>query len=206
MDLNVGDGRNGAEGGSGPEEPETIPKEKKECWFWINRKCKFGDRCRDNHTELCKEFLEWGECKIENCTIKHPIVCKYLYENKYCRNMKECRFRHPNRIRNKYEYEYKSEYNHRRLNENNHNYNQQQGMAPNRQRNQHNNNNQWEQENWNNYNDYRNQQNNGHKDPRNTENFHYGEHQWPSIREADNQMKRMILNITDEVKNRVMNR
>ena len=39
-----------------------------------------------------------------------------------------------------------------------------------------------------NHNEYRNQQNNGHRDPRNTENFHYGDHQWPNLWE----MKRMM--------------
>ena len=140
MDLNVGDGRNGAEGGSGLEEPETIPKEKKECWFWINRKCKFGDRCRDKHPELCKEMLKWGKCSIDNCTVIHPIVCMNICKYKYC-SMENCRYRHPTEIRN----EYKSENNQRRPNANNPNYNQQQRMAanrmaPNRQRNQHNNN------------------------------------------------------------------
>ena len=38
--------------------------------------------------------------------------------------MKDCRFRHPARIRNRYEYEYKSEYNQRRPNANIPNYNQ----------------------------------------------------------------------------------
>ena len=78
MEINNGDERNEKENVSEPEEPETNPTEKKECWHWRNRKCKFGDRCRDNHPELCKEILKWGKCTIENCTVIHSIVCKNM--------------------------------------------------------------------------------------------------------------------------------
>ena len=54
MEINIEDERNEVENVSESEEPETNPTEKKECWHWRNRKCKFGDRCRDNHPELCK--------------------------------------------------------------------------------------------------------------------------------------------------------
>ena len=109
--------------------------------------------------------------------------------------MEGCLNRHPTRMRN----EYKNENNQQRPNADNHGYNQQnynngQRGGPKMYNTGYN---QYQMQNaqgryMDNHNEYRNQQNNGHRDPRNTENFHYGDHQWPSLREADNQMKRMM--------------
>jgi len=45
-----------------PKKTEAKPMEMKECWFWTNRKCKFGDRCKDKHPTLCTAVMESGKC------------------------------------------------------------------------------------------------------------------------------------------------
>jgi len=190
ISMDIGDEGNGVEGVSRPEEPVTIPKEKKECWHWINRSCRFGNRCRDKHTVLCREFVQWGKCRKVRCTVRHPVMCRNITEKNFC-NMEGCLNRHPTRMRN----EYKNENNQQRPNADNHGYNQQnynngQRGGPqmyNTGYNQHQMQNA-QGRHMDNHNEYRNQQNNGHRDPRNTENFHYGDHQWPNLWE----MKRMM--------------
>ena len=36
--------------------------ERKICLFYENRKCKFGEQCRNHHPEACPQVLEYGKC------------------------------------------------------------------------------------------------------------------------------------------------
>ena len=39
---------------------EAELKENKECWFFMNRKCKFEGKCREKHPTLCPaQVREW---------------------------------------------------------------------------------------------------------------------------------------------------
>ena len=62
---------------------EAKPMEKKECWFWMNRKCKFGDRCKDKHPTQCTSMMKCGKCPDRRCNLAHPKVCKNLCNEGY---------------------------------------------------------------------------------------------------------------------------
>ena len=52
------------------------------CYFWMNRKCKFGQYCIYKHPLRCIEQMKNGRCYNNNCNLVHPIMCKY----KNCNN------------------------------------------------------------------------------------------------------------------------
>ena len=63
----------------------------KNCYFWMNTKCKFGKRCTYQHPARCFEQLNIGRCSDrKNCKLVHPKMCKYTY----CKRRK-CWFNHP---------------------------------------------------------------------------------------------------------------
>ena len=80
MEIIIGDERNEAENVSEPEEPEKMnpkkteaePKENKECWYFMNRKCKFEGKCREKYPTLCPAKLENGKCSNKSCNLAHP--------------------------------------------------------------------------------------------------------------------------------------
>ena len=56
--------------------------------------CKFGDQCfKDHINEICKEKL----CKNNNCTKRHPRVCKYFASNNRCKFEESCAYIHHKR-------------------------------------------------------------------------------------------------------------
>ena len=57
---------------------------KKECWFWTNRKCKYGDRCKYEHPTHCKKMIESGRCPDSRCKQTHPKICRSIYFEGYC--------------------------------------------------------------------------------------------------------------------------
>ena len=71
---------------------DTKDKEtkKKECWFWLNRKCKYGDRCKYEHPTLCKEMMESGRCYDHRCKIPHPKICRSIFFEGYCSREQNC--------------------------------------------------------------------------------------------------------------------
>ena len=84
-------------------EPEKHVRDnnQKECWFWNNRICKYGENCRDVHPTQCKIWLESGRCHDRGCKLSHPEICRLIYDSAYC-NRKNCWFIHPTNIPNRY--------------------------------------------------------------------------------------------------------
>ena len=75
---------------------------RKKCYFWINSKCKFGDKCRSEHPTRCQETLEKGTCsKGDNCKLEHPKICWNILRRQYC-DRKFCRYTHPSKMENRY--------------------------------------------------------------------------------------------------------
>ena len=75
---------------------------RKKCYYWINSKCKFGDKCRSEHPTRCQETLENGTCsKGDNCKLEHPKICWNILRRQYC-NRKFCRYTHPSKMDNRY--------------------------------------------------------------------------------------------------------
>ena len=82
-----------------PEKNATDPK--KTCWFYVNRKCRFGDRCRDEHPEQCKMMMETGKCTESRCKLTHPKICRGIYFEGYC-SRRNCWYVHPTKLVNRY--------------------------------------------------------------------------------------------------------
>ena len=80
-----------------PAKPDTEQKNKKNeekvCWYWTNKNCRYGERCRDEHPNKCKNILEHGECDNKRCEKIHPEVCYLIYQG-HC-NRKNCKYVHP---------------------------------------------------------------------------------------------------------------
>ena len=75
---------------------------RKKCYFWINSKCKFGDKCRSEHPTRCQETLENGTCsKGDNCKLEHPKICWNILRRQYC-DRKFCRYTHPSKMENRF--------------------------------------------------------------------------------------------------------
>ena len=65
----------------------------KNCYFWMNTKCKFGQCCKYQHPTRCIEQMKNGRCyNRKNCKLVHPKMCTY----KYCFK-KNCWFNHPSK-------------------------------------------------------------------------------------------------------------
>ena len=60
------------------------------CGFFEFGYCKYEERCRKLHVN--------GECEILSCDIsnikRHPIVCRYLRDFRYCKFGAYCKFSH----------------------------------------------------------------------------------------------------------------
>ena len=72
---------------------------KGECWWWNNRKCRYGTSCRYSHLPRCKKVLDTGFCwdvGAGNCRLKHPKVCRERANNRPCYR-EDCRYIHPER-------------------------------------------------------------------------------------------------------------
>ncbi|CAL4075733.1 unnamed protein product [Meganyctiphanes norvegica] len=82
---------------------------KKEYWHFTNKECKFGDRCRDEHRNKCREIIENGYCFDNNCRLGHPIICNDIYKTGRCKRVL-CRHFHPINLRNR---NYNNQYNKR---------------------------------------------------------------------------------------------
>ena len=68
------------------------------CWFYVNRKCKFGRDCKKVHPKECQQWLEFGLCdRGNNCELVHPQLCKNLLSRKGC-TRNNCWFVHPSEI------------------------------------------------------------------------------------------------------------
>ena len=53
--------------------------------------CKFSENCRKNHiNEKCSK----SSCDISTCQLRHPKVCRYLRDYKYCKFGEWCKFLH----------------------------------------------------------------------------------------------------------------
>ena len=78
-------------------------KVKKTCSYWITDKCKFGQKCKNEHPTRCREHnMDWGECEKKNCEFEHPKMCRNMIKDSYC-SRSNCRFNHPNKMKNMHE-------------------------------------------------------------------------------------------------------
>ena len=73
---------------------------RKICWFYANRKCKYGSQCRNEHPEACQQMLEHGKCIDSRCKLVHPKICRALYNQGICERF-NCWYTHPTKIENR---------------------------------------------------------------------------------------------------------
>ena len=53
--------------------------------------CKFGSNCRNRHTlETCTNF----PCRVKECPLRHPKMCKYFVQFGQCRFKENCSYLH----------------------------------------------------------------------------------------------------------------
>ena len=53
--------------------------------------CKFSENCRKKHNnEKCSK----SSCDVSTCQLRHPKVCRYLRDYKYCKFGEWCKFHH----------------------------------------------------------------------------------------------------------------
>ena len=171
---------------------EENKETKKDCWFWLNRKCKYGDRCKHEHPTQCKTIIENGRCPDSRCKLSHPKICRSIYYEGYC-SRRNCWYIHPsnmiNKIQNNTNMDYDYNNQRRQVNVNNNNSNQ----SSNRNWNHH-------QHHNNNSNNYRYNQNNMGTNNYNTNQQSFLE-QWPTPWEVRSQMKTMMGNMIDQMAN-----
>ena len=181
---------------------DTSNKEtKQECWFWSNRKCKYGDRCKYEHTIRCKPMMEKGECPDSRCKLSHPKICRSIYYEGYC-SRQNCWYIHPSNIVNRYQYKDHNNDNNNQVrngnafNSNNFNQNNISNGS---------NINLYSRRNWNQDNNNNNcsQHNIGNDGYNNTHQPTFLE-QWPTPWETRNQMKMMMGSMIEQM-NKFMN-
>lgn len=84
----------------GENRNEKKEESKRECYYYTNNTCKFGNTCIYDHIDSCKEVVDNGYCFDKKCRFGHPRVCRMIYKTGSCkRNM--CKFFHPLNLRNK---------------------------------------------------------------------------------------------------------
>ena len=71
--------------------------DRKNCWFFENRACKYGNNCRNKHQEICKQWIETGKCSDSRCKMAHPKKCRVYNEQGVCYRQ-NCWYFHPNII------------------------------------------------------------------------------------------------------------
>ena len=174
------------------DKPETDAQgTKKTCWFWVNRKCKFGNQCKDDHPVQCKSMMETGRCSDSRCKLIHPKICRGVYYEGYC-SRRNCWYVHPTNIVNRYVFrDMNTTYNNSKNNNNNrsnpHSHN------PNTNLNN-------SQTGWSNGNQNQNFQYNQTSN-RNTPTFL---DQWPTPWETSRSAKMLISKIMEEVTAKIM--
>jgi hypothetical protein len=67
-------------------------KESPICKFNQRRFCKFGQRCKKKHENKMCEIID--ECKNQNCTKRHPQICRNYTKNNKCRFLNDCAYLH----------------------------------------------------------------------------------------------------------------
>ena len=82
-----------------PDSKDIVTKST--CWHWVNRKCKFGNNCKNEHPVQCKTMMETGKCPDNRCKLIHPKICRGVYFEGYC-SRRNCWYVHPTNIVNKY--------------------------------------------------------------------------------------------------------
>ena len=54
--------------------------------------CKFGDQCKKQHMDTtCPTF----KCMVEDCTFRHPRLCKFFTQFGRCKFGSQCSYLHP---------------------------------------------------------------------------------------------------------------
>ena len=61
------------------------------CLFYKFGHCKFQKKCRKMHIE---EKCENVECNVKECILRHPKVCSFLRDYKFCKFSEYCSFSH----------------------------------------------------------------------------------------------------------------
>ena len=95
LEVNEGNGNDNKEKEKKNDESND---NKKICWFYENRKCKFGEKCKDLHPEVCKPMAEYGKCRDSKCKLLHQKICRNYYNQGDCPRY-NCWFVHPSKIR-----------------------------------------------------------------------------------------------------------
>ena len=179
-------GRNKAPSINNKDKKEQKEEQKTQCWFFINRQCKFGDRCRNDHPDLCISMIENGKCSDNYCKLAHPKMCSSMYYKGYC-NRRNCWFTHPTKPSNRnLRTNTKNAYN-TKLNRN------QNGWTKN-----HNHSNPWNQSNLNKDSNQINVPNRNFITP---EPFL---EQWPTPVEANSQMRVMLGRLLEKMANQII--
>ena len=67
------------------------------CKYFLTSACRFGDKCRNFHPEICKEWAAKGSCANinadPNCKLAHPKKC-----GKFACNGHKCNYVHPTNV------------------------------------------------------------------------------------------------------------
>ena len=85
--------------GSDPPKIQEPPKkkEKDECWFLMNRRCRHGIKgvgCNFFHPDICEVFLKEGKEGCQGCFLPHVKICPSSLQSKKCGRGKSCPFQH----------------------------------------------------------------------------------------------------------------
>ena len=57
--------------------------------------CKFREQCKKPHVN---QVCENADCRKENCTRRHPKVCKHFNTKGKCRYKEECAYQHVEQV------------------------------------------------------------------------------------------------------------
>ena len=64
------------------------------CYFNKYGHCKFQKKCRKMHIDKICESLE---CEPRKCTLRHPKVCSFYRDYRFCKFSEYCSFSHNTR-------------------------------------------------------------------------------------------------------------
>ena len=73
--------------------PFSEMAEQNVCGFFKFGYCKFRNKCRKMHVS---EKCERKTCDIKSCNLRHPKICRYFRDRKFCKFGEWCCFDHKN--------------------------------------------------------------------------------------------------------------
>lgn len=91
IDSNKGNSKNTGTSGNGSSDKRT------KCKYFLSSYCRFGNKCRNYHPDVCKEWSTKGACaninEDQQCKLAHPPKCR-MFE---C-HRNNCKYLHPTNI------------------------------------------------------------------------------------------------------------